>query len=61
MKKVYIASSYKDLKEHPSAVTHALRMMGYEAFSSFIWANPYGPRRDQTCPGSVGLRILVYN
>lgn len=30
MKKVYISATYNDLKEHRTAVAHALRKMGYE-------------------------------
>jgi hypothetical protein len=29
MKKIYISSTYQDLKDHRAAVTHALRKMGY--------------------------------
>jgi hypothetical protein len=30
MKKVYISATYQDLKEHRSAVAHALRKMDYD-------------------------------
>src|ERR1700741_3314245 len=31
MKKIYISSTFNDLRDHREAVTHALRQMGYDA------------------------------